>query len=208
MNVLNLIASALNRNDDIPNIQLAEEIVKSNRAEWVKELVENLNHKDKNIQSDCIKALYETGAHGGAGLIAPFYKDFGNLLKSKNNRLVWGAMYALDAIASVKPTDVYSILPNIIKAVDKGSVITIDCGVSIFARLAAVKDYAETAFPLLMEQLKRCPAKQLPMYAEKSTQAINADNKNEFIKLIQKRYSELDKDSQKKRIDKVLKAMK
>jgi hypothetical protein len=39
MRAIELIASALNRNDDVPNIQLAEEIVKSNRADWVKELV-------------------------------------------------------------------------------------------------------------------------------------------------------------------------
>jgi len=208
MRAIELIASALNRNDDVPNIQLAEEIVKSNRADWVKELVENLNHKDKNIQSDCIKVLYEVGVRDGADLIAPYFKEFGNLLESKNNRLVWGAMYALDSISSVNPSDVFSILSAIVKAVDKGSVISIDGGVSIFANLAAAKEYAETAFPLLLEQLKSCPSKQIPMYAEKSAKAINSDNKSVFINLLQKRYTELEKDSQKKRIDKVLVAVK
>ena len=147
-------------------------------------------------------------AEGAAFLIAPYYKTFGNLLESKNNRLVWGAMYALDSIASVNPSDICSILPAICKAIDKGSVITIDGGVSILAKLAAVNEYTETAFPILLEQLKHCPAKQLPMYAEKSVKAINASNKSQFIYLIRGRYSEMDRDSQKKRLDKVLKNIK
>jgi len=207
MKAIDLLATSLNRGDDKPNQELADGIIKSNRADWVQELVENLNNKDKNIQSDCIKVLYEIGAYGAASMIAPYYKTFGDLLESKNNRLVWGAIYALDSIASVNPSGINSILPAICKAIDKGSVITIDGGVSILAKLAAHKDYTETAFPLLLEQLKRCPAKQLPMYAEKSVKAINAVNKKELVDLLSERYSEMERDSQKKRIDKVMKTL-
>jgi hypothetical protein len=207
MNAIELLATSLNRRDDVPNQELAVEIINSKRADWVKDLVENLNHKDKNIQSDCIKVLYEIGERGVAPMIAPYFQTFANLLESKNNRLVWGSMYALDTIAQVKPADIFSVLPAVLKAIDKGSVITVDGGVSILAKLAAVKEFAETAFPLLMEQLQRCPAKQLPMYAEKSVKAISAVNKNLFVQLIEQRYSEMDKDSQKKRLDKVLKTV-
>jgi hypothetical protein len=208
MKAIDLLATSLNRGDDKPNQELAEGIIKSNRTDWVKELVENLNHKDKNIQSDCIKVLYEIGELGAASMIAPYYLTFGNLLESKYNRLVWGAMYALDSIASVNPSGINSILPAICKAIDKGSVITIDGGVSILAKLAAVNEFTETAFPLLLEQLKRCPAKQLPMYAEKSVKAINTANKIYIIDLIRERYSEMERDSQRKRLDKVLKSLK
>jgi len=204
MKALDLIASAQNRSDDAPNQQLANEIIKLNRIDWVKELVENLYNKDKNIQSDCIKVLYEVGERGASIMIAPYFKEFSHLLASKNNRLVWGAMYALDTIASVNPTDIFSILPSIMLAIDKGSVITIDGGVSILAKLASVKEYSESVFPLLLEQLKRCPPKQLPMYAEKSASAINDNNKSQFNGLLQQRYKELDKDSQRKRIEKVM----
>jgi hypothetical protein len=208
MNAIDLLATSLNRGDDKPNQELADGIIKSNRADWVKELVENLNNKNKSIQSDCIKVLYEIGERGSASMIAPYFKTFGNLLESKNNRLVWGAMYALDAITSISPSDIYSILPAICKAIGKGSVITIDGGVTILAKLAAVKEYTETAFPLLLEQLNRCPAKQLPMYAEKSVKAINVSNKSQFIDLLRQRYTEMDKDFQRKRLDKVLKSLK
>jgi len=208
MSVTDLLASSLNRSDDKPNQELADGIIKSGRTDWVQELVANLSNKDKNIQSDCIKVLYEIGERGAASMIAPYFETFGNLLESKNNRLVWGAMYALDSIASVSPAEIFSILPAISKAIDKGSVITIDGGVSILAKLAAIKEYSDTTFPLLAEQLKRCPAKQLPMYAEKSAKAINSGNKNQFISMIKERYSEMERDTQKKRLDKVLKSLK
>lgn len=204
MKALDLIATSLNRRDDIPNQELADEIIRSNRPEWVKELIENLNHKDKNIQSDCLKVLYEIGERGAAKMIEPYYAEFGKLIDGKNNRLVWGAMIALDTIASVNPGGIFSLLPAIMGAMDKGSVITIDHGVSILAKLAAVRKYAETAFPLLLEQLRKCPPKQLPQYAEKSAIAVAGANKQHFIGLLEQRMHELDNDSQKKRIERVL----
>ena len=73
-----------------PNIKLAEEIIRSKRHDWVKELVDNLNNKNKDIQSDCIKVLYEIGEHEAPEMNAPYAIDFVRLLESKNNRLVWG----------------------------------------------------------------------------------------------------------------------
>ncbi len=204
MGAIDLLASSLNRRDDKANQDLAVEIIKSQKSDWVKELAENLNSRDKNIQSDCIKVLYEIGERGAAELIAPYYKEFGKLLASKNNRLVWGAMTALDTIASVDPKGVYELLSLVVKAIEKGSVITVDHGVGILAKLAAVPKYSRSTFPLLIEQLKRCPAKQLPMYAEKSQVAVTASSKKQFLTLLNRRARELQNASQKKRIEKVV----
>lgn len=204
MKAIDLIATSLNRRDDNPNQDLAVEIIKSKRNDWVKELVDNLKHKDKNIQSDCIKVLYEIGERGSADMIAPYCKDFGEILKSKNNRLIWGAMIALDTITLINPKGVYDLLPLIISAIDKGSVITIDHGVGILSQLSSIKDYTNTAYPLLIEQLKKCPSKQLPMYVEKSVIAINSTNQKQFVDLIQSRLSEMDRDSQRLRLNKVI----
>jgi hypothetical protein len=59
-----------------------------------------------------------------------------------------------------------------------------------------------------MEQLKGCPFKQLPMYAEKSVIAVTDKNKNEFIGLLKSRMQVLEKDSQRKRIGKIIKKIK
>jgi hypothetical protein len=205
MSVLKLLASSLNRRDDNPNKELAIKVIKTKKTDWIKELVDNLENEDKNIQSDCIKVLYEIGERGAAELIAPYYKEFGKILKSRNNRLTWGAMTALDTITAINPQHVLQLLPEIVEALDEGSVITVDHGVSILARLSSISKYTKVAFPLLMKQLNRCTGKQLPMYAEKSIIAITSSNKKQFLNLLQARYSELENTSQVKRIDKVIK---
>src|SRR5262245_64688094 len=98
MTVLNKLATAQNRRDEAVNQALAQEIVRGNDGRAVRELVDGLSNKDKNIQSDCIKVLYEVGEKA-PNLIAGYRSLFCDLLDSKNNRLVWGAMTALDQIA-------------------------------------------------------------------------------------------------------------
>ena len=208
MGALDLIASKINRRDDEPNKALAKEIILTKRKDWVKELVENLKNKDKNIQSDCIKVLYEIGLGGSADLIAPYYREFADLLASKNNRLIWGAMIAIDTISFEKHNEVFSLLPQLISTIEKGSVITIDCGVGILAKLSTFKQYSDVTFPLLMEQLKRCPVKQLPMYAEKTLIAANSCNTTQFVGLLEERLEEIEKDSQKTRIKKIIKRIR
>jgi hypothetical protein len=183
---------------------LAEKIIKSKRTDWIQELSKNLKNPDKNIQSDCIKVLYEIGERGSAELIAPCTKEFGELLKSRNNRLVWGAMTALDTIAPFAPDEIAKLLPQIVETIDDGSVITVDHGVSILAQLAGIAKYAKKLFPELLKQLSRCPAKQLPMYAEKSLVAINGSNRKQFLRLLEERFPELKNASQKKRIEKII----
>lgn len=140
-----------------------------------------------------------------AEMIAPYIKDLGLLIESKNNRLLRGAMIALDTIAAVEPEEIFKILSKIIHVIDNGSVITINHGIGILAKLAKNNTYNDTTFPLLMEQLKKCFAKQLPVYAEKLLIAIHPSNKKIFTELINSRINEMDKDSQKSRLNKVLK---
>ena len=204
MSALTKLASSIGRRDKEPNKKFAKEIAEQESHKAIDELVENLNNKDKNIQSDCIEVLYETG-YIRPDLIANYYKEFSDLLRCKNNRLIWGAMIALDTIASVKPKKIFSVLSEIVEAIAKGSVITKDAGVGILAKLSAIKEYKGKILPLLMEELKMCPPKQLPMYAEKSLIAIDEKNKKEFIELIKSRISGLEKESQRKRIKKILK---
>jgi hypothetical protein len=207
MKAIDLLATSLNRRDEQPNQDLAIKIIQSKRHDWIKELVDHLHNEDKDIQSDSIKVLYEIGERGSADMIAPYCKSFGEVLKSKNNRLIWGAMTALDMIASVSPKEVFDLLPSIMSAIDKGSVITVDHGVAILARLSGIPECSATTFPLLIEQLKKCPPKQLPMYAEKSVIAVNSENKERLIGLLQSRMNELEKDTQKRRVNKVISRM-
>jgi len=206
MSVLDRLATSLNRRDEVPNQELAQHIVHADDANAVKELIVNLGHKDKNIQSDCIKVLYEIGERRPE-LVSKYYKEFGKLLESKNNRLVWGAMIALDMIATKEPKGVYSLLAGILATADEGSVITKDHAVGILIKLASLKQYADDCEPLLLEQLARSPNNQFPMYAERSFSVINQKNKKRFQKVMNERIDGLEKESQKRRVIKVLKAV-
>lgn len=207
MSVLEKLATSLNRRDEVPNQELARSIVRERNAAAVQEMVDNLNHKNKGIQGDCIKVLYEIG-ESNPDLIAKYYKEFGKLLESKNNRLVWGAMIALDTIALKEPKGVRSMLSKILKVADSsGSVIARDHAVGILVKLGTLKPYKRDCLPLLIEQLISCPNNQFPMYVEMSVPVIDEDNRKKFQQVIEKRVGQLEKESQKKRVAKVLKKL-
>lgn len=207
MSVLDKLATSLNRRDEVPNQELARRIVSRRDTAAIQELIDNLNHKNKGIQNDCIKVLYEIGG-ANPDLIAKYYKNFGKLLESKNNRMVWGAMTALDTIALKEPKGVHGMLSRILKTADtSGSVIARDHAVGILAKMGTLKPYKSNCGALLIEQLMSCPDNQFPMYVEKAFPVIDAEHSKRFRQVIEKRALEFEKDSQKKRVAKVLKKL-
>ncbi|MCL6265354.1 hypothetical protein [Flagellimonas myxillae] len=204
MTVINQLSSVLGQKGNDANIALAKEIAETENKDAIKELVEHLENKDKKIQADCIKTLYET-AYIKPGLIADHYSEFLGLLSHKNNRLVWGGMIALMTIADLKSKELYESLDLISDTVNKGSVITIDCGVEIFAKLNKYSEYQDKVESLLTNQLWKCPIKQFPKYIEKSAISITERNKEIYQRIINERKTECEKESQVKRLDKVLK---
>lgn len=207
MRILQLLSSSIGKKDKEQNKKLAKEIAYQEDTEAILELVENLNNKDKNIQSDCIDTLYEIG-YIKPKLVADYYNDFLNLISSKNNRMVWGGMIALSTITDLKHKEIFETLDKIMTVTDKGSVITIDNGVKILIKLTKHPEYFNKTNPLLMEQLIKCPIKQLPMYSERALECVTDRNKIEFVQLLENRFPECEKDSQKKRLEKILKPLK
>ena len=203
MSVLNQLASALGRRDEIPNQELAAEIAAKRDKAAVTELVENLQNKKKDIRSDCIKVLYEIAERRPA-LVSPYISTFVALLDSKNNRLQWGAMTALDHVTPEDPKLIYKHLSAIMRACDKGSVITRDHAVSILIHLCKHKPYADDALALLLEQFLTCPTNQLPAYAESAAAVIPEQQKKRFAKALSGRLGELEKESKRKRVEKVI----
>ncbi|HWY38421.1 MAG TPA: hypothetical protein VNY73_07665 [Bacteroidia bacterium] len=207
MSILGQLAASLNSSNDEPNKQLAKKIISKKDRAAVKELSELVFSKDKNIQSDCIKVLYEIG-ESIPELIADHDKIFIQLLDNKNNRLVWGAMTALDCIAAVKPVEIHKNLAKILQVADKGSVITKDHGVNILIKLAAVKKYRNDMLALLLEQFQHSATNQLPKYAEDSLPVVTDEFKAAFIKVLQLRVEDIEKDTKKKRVEKMIKKLR
>ena len=206
MPIIDKLAHSLNRRDEVPNQELAKKIAAKKDKNAVKELIALLSHKNKDIQFDCIKVLYEVGELEPS-LIKAYTKDFIQLLEHKHNRNIWGAMHALDCITLEDPKQIYSYLSKIMDAAEKGSVITKDHAVSILIKLCTIKQYAADAFVLLIELMKNCPTNQLPMYAENAIGIINAGNKAAFIKILKDRLGEIEKETKRKRVEKVIKKL-
>jgi len=102
MSTLDKIAFFQNRRDEVPNQLLAKELAETKNKQGIQEIVENLDNKNKNVRSDCLKVLYEIG-YLNPGLIADYGNDFLKPPKSKENRMVWGAMIGLATIADRHP---------------------------------------------------------------------------------------------------------
>ena len=112
MSVLNRIAHFQNRRDEVPNQELARDLAKKKDRKGIREIAENLWNNDRNVQADCLKVLYEVG-YIDPGLVAAYAEDFIKLLKSKNNRLVWGGMIGLSTVAELKADVVLTHLDEV-----------------------------------------------------------------------------------------------
>jgi hypothetical protein len=203
--IIDRLATSQNRRDEVPNVELAERIVQKGDKRAVAELVENLHNKDRNIQGDCIKVLYEVGEREPV-LIAAYAEAFARLLESKNNRLVWGAMTAIDSITLENPEAVLRMVDKIIAVADAGSVITRDHAVAVLIKLASLEQVAPKVAPLLFEQLRGCPANQLPMYAEKAAVVINDDEQKMFVNVLASRLRDL-RGAKRSRVEKVISSL-
>jgi len=204
MTVLNKIAYFQNRRDEVPNQELARELVESKDTAGVREIAENLWNKDRNVANDCIKVLYEIG-YLAPELIADYVGDFLKFMQSRNNRLVWGAMLALSTIAALKADEIYPRVGEIEQVMETGSVITIDNSVKILAIVASKNEtYRAEVFPYLLNHLATCRPKDVPQHSGKTLVAVNAANKGEFIAVLEKRMVDL-KGAQVTRVKKVIK---
>jgi hypothetical protein len=68
----------------------------------------------------------------------------------------------------------------------------VDSAISTLAWTAAAnKKYNETVFPYLLKHLSGCRPKEVPQHAEKTMPAVNVSNKNDFIKVLEKRTEDL-----------------
>ena len=191
MSILQKLACSQNRRDEVPNQELARQLAQTRDEQGIAEIAANLWNRDKDIHSDCIKVLYEIG-YLAPELIAAYHADLLKLLKSKNNRMVWGAMIALSTIAALKAEELYAQLELIQRTVENGSVITVDAGILTLAAIAAHNAaYNQRIFPDLLKHLGACRPKDIAQCAEKIALAVNAHNKAEFLAVLEQRKEDL-----------------
>ena len=191
MSVLDEISYFQNRRDEVPNKELAKTLAETENKAGIAELVENLKHKNKSVQSDCLSVFYHIG-YLKPHLVAGYVEDFLALLKSKNNRLVWGGMIALSTIADLKPKEICANLDAVKLAIDKGTLITVVWGVKTIAKVASSsKSCKSDVVPILLSLLKNCIPRDVAMHFENSLPAIDDENKAMFLRIVEDRKKQM-----------------
>ena len=69
-----------------------------------------------------------------------------------------------------------------------GAGVTVDAGVQTLAKLATTSDKRRREiFPYLLRHLQTCRPKDVPQHAEKIALAVDASNKDPFIRTLEQR---------------------
>jgi hypothetical protein len=203
MTVLERIAYYQGRRDEVPNQQLARSLARRKDTAGIKEIARNLGNPNRNIQSDCLKVLYEIGYLDPA-LIAGYAGQFLGLLASKNNRMVWGSMIALGTIAPLRARVIGSRLDEVLAALDRGTLITVVWGVRTLAGVAGgSRSYRPQILPYLLHQLETCLARDVPTHALSCLPAIDQGSRARFLAVLERRKADLSA-SQAARLCKVI----
>jgi hypothetical protein len=204
MSLLSKLAGAQGRRDEEPNKELGRMLVQKNDTGGIQEIARNLHHKDKRVQTDCLAVLEEVGRQSPE-LIQDYVEDFIELTFSKNNRLVWQAMINLALIADRKPVEIFDRFEDLVRVIDTGSVITQDNGIKTLAKVASAnKEYNQAIMPFLLKQLQTCRPKSIPQYAESILFAVNQENQDHFLEILNQRSNMLSA-AQQKRVNKIVK---
>ena len=207
MSILEKIAHLQGRRDEVPNQELAESLARSKSRPDIQEIADNLDNRDPHIQADCLKVLYEIG-YRDPSLISRYSDAFVELLTSKNNRLVWGAMIALSTIVELESGAIGAHVKRIMEIMRNGSVITVDNGVRVLAVIASKEPKLRKELTgFLFEHLRTCRAKDLPQHSEKIRVAVGSSSKAEFLRILNARAAQLNT-SQLKRVKKVMDLVK
>lgn len=207
MKYINQIAYNLDRRDEKPNQELAKKLADENNHEGIKEIASYLHDKNKSIQSDCLKVLYEIG-YIKPELIAQYSDEFIDFLNNKNNRMVWGSMIAIANLAEVMPEKIYNEKELILQKIKTGSVITNVWGVYTTINLSkADKRYYDELKPILFKLQKECRPVDFAKRAEAMIEAIPQQDLKEYIDILENGKANLS-NAGVKRVEKLIRSLK
>ena len=206
-NVVDQLSSALNRRDQGPNEAIATAIAKGKDfalLEEVKAVLESkANTRPKNDAVLVLTALSRLQPEmliEQVGLLVA-------LTKSKSNRQVFGSMIALGNTAPFVRDQLLPHLPEILKAMDEGTVVTRDYGFTILTELYK-EDLSGDLCLLINEQILKAPSNQLGQYTEKFMKVVRKEDNTSLINALEIRSGELTHENHRKRLMKNLKKIR
>lgn len=198
------IAFFKNRRDEVPNQELAALLADKEDVQGVKEIAGYLNDKNKSVQSDCLKVLYEIG-YNKPELIVDYFDQFLYHLNNRNNRMVWGSMIALANIAALVPQKIMDNFDLIQKKTDEGSLITHVWGIYVMINCCkGKKHFKEKLYPLLLDYCRKCRPIDFAKRVESVLTITDPDELDSINAIIENKKESLS-ESQYKRVKKAIK---
>jgi len=207
MSIQDKLAYAQGRRDQEPNKSLAREIAETDDHGKLDELISVFESRPHvGIQKDCVLTMAWI-AEINPEMIAPHSDYFIGKLNDPVNRVIWGSMITLSSIAHYVPDKLFDSLPEILDAMDTGTVVTRDHGYRILITLYQNTTYKQDVFVLILEQLSRAPSNQLGQYAEKLLVVLDTSHKEEVIRVLEERRGDVTNPYHVKRLNKNLKKL-
>ena len=176
---------------EVPNTELAAKLIRRRNRAGIREIATNIWHKDRRIQANCLKVLSEIGIREPQ-LVAFCVDDIVTMLSSRNNRLVWGAMQVISSVAPIAPRAVFAGRARIMKALDRGSVITIDHGILSLSVVASKSPaFSRELFSYLVQDLLTCRSQDVPRHATYIFNAVNAKTRAAYLEALARRLTDM-----------------
>jgi len=204
--IADLFAQALGRKDQQPNIDLAKKLAKSGTNDDIIELFEYCKSGKKVQKSDAIKVIYEL-AQLRPSLVAPYIQNLIDLLATKNNRMIWGILQAINALADENPEVIIKNLNLILQASDRSSVIAKDNLMAILAKLNQKPRFKKLLTPVILQRLEHSAPNQFPTYAQLIAPTIEKESKEVLMQIILERRKSISSIAKLKRLDKTLREL-
>ncbi len=204
--ILPRLASSLDHRDEHPNIELAIELANSDDQQAIDELFKITISATKPLRHDALKTLYET-ALLNPEMLLPHLDQLIDLLQTKDNRMIWGTIQALDALTDLASDYMVSKLDIILDAADRSSVIAKDKTMSILSKLNGKQQYTKLVTPILLMRLIHSAPNQFPMYAEFAAVTIPDTAVPELMQIIKERQKSVASPAKQKRLNNILKGL-
>lgn len=208
MSIVSRLSYSQNRKDQGPNKVLAQDIIDRADQDGILQLFALLASKEthKELRKDASLTIAWV-AERAPYLIERYAAELVSFLHDTTNRVIWGSMMALCAIAELKKPFLFENLSVIIDAMDAGTVVTRDHGYRILVTLYQDEHYAPDVILLIKEQLLLAPSNQLGQYAERMLPVIQPAHKPLLISTLETRREDVKNPHHLKRLNKNLKKL-
>lgn len=204
MSIGDKLSYALGRRDQGPNKALAKRLVEEGGTAGLSSLVDFIETKPhRRLQMDAMLTMAWV-AEQKPEMLVQHVQYLIEKLCDPIDRVSWGSMIALSYVSRLVPDKMYEAMPQILDAMDQGSIVGRDHGFRILINLYRIEKYRADLFFIVLEQIKKAPQNQLGQYTERLLEVIDNNHLQDLMHTLEQLREELSSEHHLKRLDKNL----